>query len=73
MPPHLQLISGSLNLLDEKPFLRKSGSILSSEHLVWEPIERVLRNRTVLSSAENEAYRGILTGEHPVFASVVQV
>jgi hypothetical protein len=51
MSPHLQLISGSLNLLDEKPFLRKSGSILSSKHLVWEPIERVLRNRTVLFSA----------------------
>jgi hypothetical protein len=51
--PNLDLLSGSPDLLDEKPLLRKGSSILSGKHFVWKAFKRVLRYGTVLFCAEN--------------------
>jgi hypothetical protein len=71
--PNLELSSGSLDLLDEKAFLGKGGSIFGSKHFVCESFERIPRHRAVFFGAENEPHRRILAGERPVLPSVVQI
>jgi hypothetical protein len=51
--PNLDLLSGSPDLLDEKPLLWKGSSVLSGKHFVWKAFKRVLRYGAVPFCAEN--------------------